>query len=405
MSLRIHPRLTLDIGWSDLWFAMTSGAFSNERWAGQVDTNLAALAKAFPGRPILATLSVRSAFLAMLRSLDALEGSEVLMSAVNIENMADVVRAAGFKPVPVDIDLDTLAPTPDAVRAAITPRTVLYLHAHLYGSRNPLAAFAAICRARNVLLVEDCAQAYDGRAFLGSSEADASLFSFGPIKPATTLGGAIVRLRDPTLHARMQAHMQSWPVQDPKSVPRRARKLATLKALSGPSLYAAAIAAMKFRKLDVDTVIGAAARGFKPGDLITQLSHQPSPRLLAVMARRLASHPRASWRRDNAIRIRAALTPAIFTPGWRAADHAFWLYPIIVQNSAELIDALRREGFDATRGATSMRVIAGAHTPRADQLIRDVVYLPLSPRFSAREIARMAAIVSRVAAVPQARAA
>src|SRR5690606_12494843 len=109
MALRLHPRLTLDIGWSDLWFAMT---FRDR--ARQPNVSQSAVAAAFAHGPIIAARSVRSAFLALLRSIDAPVGSEIVMSAVNIENMADIVRSAGFKPRPVDIDLDTLSPTPDA---------------------------------------------------------------------------------------------------------------------------------------------------------------------------------------------------------------------------------------------------------------------------------------------------
>jgi dTDP-4-amino-4,6-dideoxygalactose transaminase len=303
--------------------------------------------------------------------------------------------------VPVDIDLETLAPTPDVVRAAITSKTILYLHAHLYGSRNALTPFAVICRARGVLLVEDCAQAYDGRAFLGSPGADVSLFSFGPIKPATTLGGAVARIRDPHLRAKVEAEMSNWLEQPSRAISRRARKLMMLKAMSGPRRYAGVLAAMKLRRINADAAIGAAARGFRPGDLIAQISHRPSARLLALMARRLSRAPRAGWRRDNALRLRAALRRDVFIPGGRTSDHAYWLFPILVADPQAVIDALRREGFDATRGATSMRVIAGGATPNARRLIDSVVYLPLSPNLHARDIARMAHAVN-LAAPPHA---
>lgn len=398
MPFKVHPRLHLDIGWGDLWFGMTARA-------KPVDQSVATIRRAFGDEHAIPALSVRSAFLALLRALNAAPGSEVLMSAVNIENMADIVRACGLVPVPVDIDLDALAPTPDALRARISDKTVLYLHAHLYGSRNHLNPYTAICRARRVLLVEDCAQAYDGLGYLGSPHADASLFSFGPIKPATMLGGAVARIRDPALRARVADEMAAWPEQDNGAITRRARKLMTLKALSGPFAYARVLDLMKLRKIDADVAIGAAARGFKPGDLIAQISHRPSPRLLAVMARRLALHPRASWRRANATRLRASLRPEVYSPGGHAIDHAFWLFPILVLNASDVIAALRAEGFDATRGATSMRVIAGGHTPNSSRLLEHVVYLPLSPSLRPRDIARMAVIVNRAALTERARAA
>src|SRR5262249_38791620 len=117
--------------------------------------------------------------------------------------------------------------------------------AHLYGSRNSLEPFSKICRARNVLLVEDCAQAYDGKAWQGSPEADVSVFSFGPIKPATTLGGAVVRARTRKLRDRVRDVLDAWPVQEDAAVRKRARKMMLLKAMSEPHLYALVLAAMR----------------------------------------------------------------------------------------------------------------------------------------------------------------
>ena len=37
-------------------------------------------------------------------------------------------------------------------------------------------------RERGLLVIEDCAQAYDGTGYRGHPESDVSLFSFGPIK-------------------------------------------------------------------------------------------------------------------------------------------------------------------------------------------------------------------------------
>src|SRR5262245_23923823 len=135
MPFKVYPRLEIDIGWKDLIFALTGKPSPPE-----VSEN--AIHNAFPNRPCIPALSVRTAFLALLQALKPPRGAEVVMSAVNIENMADIVLANGLTPVAADIDLDTLAPRPETVRGLITDRTVVYLHAHLYGSRTSLAPFA-----------------------------------------------------------------------------------------------------------------------------------------------------------------------------------------------------------------------------------------------------------------------
>ncbi|HEV7691411.1 MAG TPA: DegT/DnrJ/EryC1/StrS family aminotransferase [Hyphomonadaceae bacterium] len=396
MPLKVYPRLEIDIGWDDLSFALAGKAPPPE-------VSEHAIHNAFPNHPCIAALSVRTAFLALLQALKPPRGAEIIMSAVNIENMADIVLANGLVPVAADIDLETLAPSPEAVRGLITDRTILYLHAHLYGSRTSLEPVSNICRARNVLLVEDCAQAYDGATWHGSSEADISLFSFGPIKPATALGGAVMRVRAPELYAKVRAELANWPLQDNAAVSRRARKMMAFKLLSRPHLYALLLGVLRMSGKDAEKIIGSAARGFAPGDLIEQIMKRPSPRLLALMARRLSSPPDSAWRRGAAARLRNALRTDVFTPGSKADAHAYWFYPILVENPLEVIKRLRSAGFDATRGATSMRAIGEA--PNATRLIENVVYLPLSPRMPDRQIDRMAGVVNGIANATWARAA
>lgn len=396
MSFKVYPRLEIDIGWDDLWFAMAGSV-------GQPEASEHAIHNAFPDRPCITALSVRTAFLALLQAMKPPRGGEMIMSAVNIENMADIVLANGLVPVAADIDLDTLAPAPETVRGLISERTVLYLHAHLYGSRTDLAPVSEICRAKGVLLVEDCAQAYDGAAWHGSGEADVSLFSFGPIKPATALGGAVMRMRSPELYAKVRGELANWPVQENAAVSRRARKMMALKALSQPYLYAGLLGVLRMMGRDAEAVIGSAARGFAAGDLIEQIMKRPSPRLIALMARRLGSPPDSAWRRGGAARLRNALRSDVFTPGSEVEAHAYWLYPIIVENPQAVIRHLRAAGFDATRGATSMRAMGEA--PKAVRLIEGVVYLPLSPRMPDRDIDRMAGVVNHIANARWARAA
>ena len=76
----------------------------------------------------------------------------------------------------------------------------MILVAHLFGSRVDLAPLAR----PGVLLVEDCAQSFRGPGARGDPPADVSLFSFGSIKTATALGGALVRVEDAALRARMR---------------------------------------------------------------------------------------------------------------------------------------------------------------------------------------------------------
>src|SRR5262249_55618089 len=138
--------------------------------------------------------------------------SEVICSALNIPGMVAIARHHGLVPVPVDLDLETLAPDLDLMRQAITPRTRAIVIAHLYGNHVPLAPIVDLARRHGLLLIEDAAEVFDG-SYRGHPDADVALFSFGPLKTATALAGGVLVARDPELLARLRLEHERWPVQ------------------------------------------------------------------------------------------------------------------------------------------------------------------------------------------------
>ena len=133
----MHPRLELDVGWRDLIWAAIG------RRRAQV---------ALPPDAVVG-LSVRTLFDALLVELALPAAAGIAMSAVTVHDMAAIVRAHGHGVQPVDIDLDTLAPEPAILEAAIGSQSRVFVLAQLYGARAGLADVAAICRARGVLLI------------------------------------------------------------------------------------------------------------------------------------------------------------------------------------------------------------------------------------------------------------
>jgi perosamine synthetase len=399
LHVRTYPRLDLDFDLADLRAAL---AFRPS------PARLPALRKdveAFwpgPRRP-LSVLSVRTAFDLYLQALRLPAGAEVLMSAVTIENMAEIVRRHGLRPVPVDVDLSTLAPRPSALEAAATPSARILMIAHLYGALADLGPAVELCRRRGLRLVEDCAQAYSGGFYRGDDRADLSLFSFGPIKMRTALGGAVALVRDAELAGRMADLEACYPPYGERRFVRRLLKFAALKALSHPSLYGLVLKLLALAGRDPEASLGAAARGFGSGDLLAQIRRRPAARCLRLLARRLGQGGDPA----RAARARALLDrlhPGIPRPGGGAAKHAYWLVPILAREPDALCAALRAEGFDATRGTTSMRVVEapGVDLPHASRLLAEVVYLPSTARVPDAELARLAELCNRFLGYPPA---
>jgi 8-amino-3,8-dideoxy-alpha-D-manno-octulosonate transaminase len=120
-------------------------------------------------------------------------GDEVIIPTFTFVASFEAVISVGAVPVLVDVD-DTLTINPDAVKAAITPKTKCIMPVHMCGSMADLDALQAICKEHNLVLVEDACQAiggtYHGKK-LGSI-GDAGTFSFDYVKTMTCGEGGVV---------------------------------------------------------------------------------------------------------------------------------------------------------------------------------------------------------------------
>jgi len=159
-----------------------------------------------------------SALQMALIACDIGPGDEVITTPHTWISTSWALSYVGATPVYVDIDPQTYNLDPTLVEAAITPRTKAILPVHLYGQACDLTALCEIAQRRNLVLIEDAAQAhgaqYEGRRV--GSFSKAACFSFYPGKNLGAFGeaGAVVtddeqiasrirRLRD---HAQASRH-------------------------------------------------------------------------------------------------------------------------------------------------------------------------------------------------------
>src|SRR5438552_14573352 len=117
------------------------------------------------------------------------------------------------------------------------------------------------------------------------------MFSFGPIKRQTAMGGGLLGFRDAGLAERVRAIQSAYPRQTRASFARRVITMAGIKALSYRPVFRAFVAACRWRGVDHDRALGTALRAFAKGDLFARLRQQPSVPLLQTLARRLRQSP------------------------------------------------------------------------------------------------------------------
>jgi dTDP-4-amino-4,6-dideoxygalactose transaminase len=273
------------------------------------------------------------------------------------------------------------------------------LVAHLFGSRMPVDGIARLARARGLVLIEDCAQAFTGDAWRGHRDSDACLFSFGPIKNATALAGGIASFRDAGLRERVRAVQAGWPVAGRWRYLARLLKYAAFVLLAKRPLYGAFVRLCRVLGTDAERVLAASVRGFAGGDLFRKIRQRPPYPLLALLRRRVGQYDAGgiAWRIALAAHARRAM-PRLPVPGAEAADHAWWVFPVRHAEADRLMQHLERRGFDATRGASSLAVVdapPGREAPaQARQAMEEVLYLPVHEGMDAADVDRLARAVA-----------
>ena len=399
-------RKRIDIGWSDLLFGYRHafGLGDRSSAAHAAESSLAC------GDQTLACLSVRSGFDLLWTELCLPAGSEVLMSAVTILDMARIVEEHGLIPVPVDLDADTMKPNLESLRRAITPKTRAIVVAHLFGSILDFDDIVAVAREHNLLFIEDCAQAFDGHRYTGHSAADVVMFSFGPIKTATSLAGGLMIVRNGELLQRMRATQATWPEQTQAEFRRRVRTYSVLKLVSGRIAFTILVRLLRLLGKDLDRTLNGAVRNFPAESFFKSLRRQPCPALLRLISRRISTFDTA--RQDRRTRLGRMLADALMSagqdhsgaaltvPSGRVARQTWWVFPVCCENLPQLIERLRKASFDATCGSQLQPI----HPPASHQVkspaqaaavVSTMFFLPFYPEMSERAVLQMAEIITK----------
>jgi 8-amino-3,8-dideoxy-alpha-D-manno-octulosonate transaminase len=195
------------------------------------------------------TSSGTTAVITALAILGIGAGDEVIMPAFTFVASFESVLSVGAIPVLVDVD-ETLTLNPDAVRAAITPRTKCVMPVHMCGSMADLDALQAICKEHNLLLLEDACQAigasYKGR-HLGTI-GHAGTFSFDFVKIITLGEGGVVLTNSEELYTKADGYTDHG--HDHKGVDRGADLHPFIGTNYRISELHAAVGLAQIRKLD-----------------------------------------------------------------------------------------------------------------------------------------------------------
>ena len=196
---------------SALEFWLTTGRF-NQQFQD-------ALAKRIGARYALTVNSGSSANLVafsaltspLLRDRQLKPGDEVITAAVGFPTTVNPVLLWGMTPVFVDVTLPTYNVEPDAIAAAITPRTKAIMMAHTLGNPFDAPKIAEIAKRHGLFLIEDCCDALGatiGDRHVGTI-GDIGTLSFYPAHHITMGEGGAAFTGHPVLRRAMEA-FRDW---------------------------------------------------------------------------------------------------------------------------------------------------------------------------------------------------
>ncbi len=152
--------------------------------------------------------SVCNGTVALHLALEALgigEGDEVIVPTLTYIASVNAITYTGAKAVFVDSLEDTWQIDPKDVEQKITKDTKAIMCVHVYGHACDMDQLTAICKEKDLFLIEDCAEAI-GTLYKGQhvgSFGDVATFSFYGNKTITTGEGGMVVTNHRTLHDRM----------------------------------------------------------------------------------------------------------------------------------------------------------------------------------------------------------
>lgn len=387
-------RKRLDISTKDFLYAICSCVSAGSR--NEITSKIEKLWKK-ENEQCFVSFSVRTGFDLLFRALNLESGSEILFSALTIPDMPRIVAHHGLVPVGVDLNLETLIPDASEIEAAITPKTKVIVIAHLFGGVSNLNGISDVAKKHNLLLIEDCAQAYYSNTFTGNSTADISMFSFGTIKTATALGGGILIFRDKSqLFIEIEKLHNSYPVQGRRQFLIKTLKYMALTFISSPRILPVFIRLLERKGIDYDTFIHGLSRSFPKGNFFEKIRIRPGFPLLKLMLRRFRKYDFTiiEKRIELGEFLVSNLPGSVLFPGSKSDKRTHWAFPVLAKDPQKLATTLRQSGFDATHKSSLQIVQSAENNPNSEtqiagNILDQVVFLPLYPEMPLTEFKRM----------------
>jgi len=196
-----YPSFKLNIKWTDL-FVLLKFLFIKNNF----DIKLNCLKKYIKKKYIIFVPSSRWGLFFLLKSLNLQNKDEIIIPAYTYFAVPAAILKSGCIPVFVDLKKDSINIDANKIESVITNKSKAIIATHLCGFPCDLNKIKEIAKKYNLIIIEDCAQAFGakyGKEFVGTF-AKASYYSFSITKNFTMLRGGIVSTDDELLAKKIQ---------------------------------------------------------------------------------------------------------------------------------------------------------------------------------------------------------
>lgn len=173
---------------------LDSGRVSSGKYVREFEERFAKLVGVKEAVAVSSGTDACTLALAVLHDFGAKRGDEIIVPALSFVATGNSVLHAGFKPVFVDIERETLNINTKGIEKVITEKTRAIFPVHLMGKPADMDVINEIAKKHNLYVIEDAAEAY-GAVYKGKdigTFGDLAAFSTYVAHLVSTIEGGVV---------------------------------------------------------------------------------------------------------------------------------------------------------------------------------------------------------------------
>ncbi|MEH6632267.1 MAG: DegT/DnrJ/EryC1/StrS aminotransferase family protein [Halopseudomonas aestusnigri] len=342
-------------------------------------------------------------------------GQKVILSPYTIAEVVNMVIAAGGIPVFADIDRNTCNIAPRSIKKLLTEmkneECGAVLATHFYGCSCDVVAIKAICDNHEVPLIEDAAQAFglkiDGKA--SGTHGNAGIYSFGLFKNVTSFYGGAIVTNDDNFAQSIRKELSGWPELSVSFFIKKVISGIMTDVVTWPPLFKSfSFRLFRYGLLnDVDFINNQTKIDIAPTlneILPDEYRHRLSPMQARLILPQINKSDDLSITRQNKARIYDEgfknQQNFISPPSQDNVPNMYWYYTIQCDDREKLVKFAMKKGRDITmsyhRNCSNLPCYSEFYLdcPNAEKTAHSLIYLPLYPDYSDKEIHQNIAVIN-----------